>query len=132
MNRLNDKIAVITGAARGIGEAIASAFVEEGAEVLVTDIGEEAGRRTADRLGTVFAALDVREEAHWERVVGGLDREANMAAFVKDTPMRRFGEPAEVAAVAVLLASEEATYMSGAELNIDGGILAGSAAAPEA
>ena len=260
MNRLSDKTAVITGAARGIGEAIASAFIEEGAEVLVTDIDEEAGRRTADRLGATFEILDVREEAHWEHVFGGLDRldvlvnnagitgfesgsvphdpehaslddwravhrtnldgvflgckhairlmrrtgsgsiinlssrsglvgipaagayasskaavrnhtksvalycaeqgldircnsihpaailtpmwepmlgdgpdrEANMAAFVRDTPMRRFGEPAEVAAVAVLLASDEANYMTGAELNIDGGILAGSAAAPDA
>ena len=54
-----------------------------------------------------------------------------MAALVQDTPMRRFGEPAEVAAIAVLLASGETSYMTGAELNIDGGILAGSTAAPE-
>ena len=44
--------------------------------------------------------------------------------------MQRFGRAEEVAALAVLLASDEATYMTGAELNIDGGILAGSAAAP--
>ena len=62
----------------------------------------------------------------------GPDREARMAAFVADTPMRRFGTPDEVAAVAVLLASDEAAYMTGAELNVDGGLLAGSAAAPKA
>ncbi|WP_425352700.1 SDR family oxidoreductase [Agrobacterium bohemicum] len=44
--------------------------------------------------------------------------------------MQRFGKPEEVAALAVLLGSDEATYMTGAELTIDGGILAGSAAAP--
>jgi NAD(P)-dependent dehydrogenase (short-subunit alcohol dehydrogenase family) len=67
----------------------------------------------------------------WEPMLGhGPDRAANMAAFVADTPQRRFGRPEEVAALAVLLASDEAAYMTGAELNIDGGILAGSAAAP--
>ncbi len=53
-----------------------------------------------------------------------------MASFVADTPLRRFGRPEEVAALAVLLASDEARYMTGAELTIDGGLLAGSAAAP--
>ena len=53
-----------------------------------------------------------------------------MAALVQDTPLRRFGFLDEVAAIAVLLASDEATYITGAELNIDGGLLAGSAASP--
>jgi len=51
---------------------------------------------------------------------------------VKDTPLQRFGEPSEVAALAVLLASDEAACITGAELTIDGGILAGSAASPGA
>ena len=68
----------------------------------------------------------------WEPMLGtGPDREARMAAFVADTPLRRFGDPDEVAALAVMLASNEAAYMTGAELNIDGGLLAGSAAAPK-
>jgi len=67
----------------------------------------------------------------WEPMLGeGKDRAARMEAFVKDTPLQRFGAPEEVAALALLLASDEATYITGAELNIDGGILAGSAAAP--
>ncbi len=67
----------------------------------------------------------------WEPMLGdGTDREARMAAFVADTPMRRFGTVEEVAAIALLLASDEAAYMTGAELTIDGGLLAGSAAAP--
>lgn len=67
----------------------------------------------------------------WEPLLGtGVDRAKRMAAFVADTPMKRFGEPAEVAAIAVLLASDAARYMTGAELNIDGGILAGSSASP--
>lgn len=65
----------------------------------------------------------------WEAMLGtGEDREARMAAFVADTPLRRFGTVEEVAAVAVMLASDEAGYVTGAEFNIDGGLLAGSAA----
>ena len=67
----------------------------------------------------------------WEPMLGdGPDREVRMAALVSDTPLRRFGRPEEVAALAVLLASDEATYITGSELTIDGGLLAGSAASP--
>lgn len=68
----------------------------------------------------------------WEPMLGdGPDREARMAALVADTPMRRFGTPEEVAALAVLLASDEAAYMTGTELTMDGGLLAGSAVRPK-
>ena len=68
----------------------------------------------------------------WEPMLGnGPDREERMAKLVTDTPAKRFGKPEEVAAVAVMLASDEAAYMTGAELNIDGGLLAGSVATPE-
>jgi hypothetical protein len=59
------------------------------------------------------------------------DREAALAAMVADTPLRRFGRTDEVAALAVLLASDEATYITGSEMDIDGGLLAGSAASPK-
>ena len=264
MGRLKDRIAIVTGAARGIGAAVAAAFAAEGAIVWVTDIDEAGGRAVAAALGAPhrFAHLDVRLEADWERVVGatvvaygrldilvnnagitgfeagvvahdpehasladwravhatnldgvflgckhairamrpagqgaivnissrsglvgipaaaayaaskaavrnhtktvalwcagqglaircnsihpaavltpmwepmlgdGPDRAARMAAFVADTPLRRFGRPEEVAALCVLAASDEATYMTGAELVIDGGLLAGTAASP--
>lgn len=67
----------------------------------------------------------------WEPMLGsGPDRDANMQALVADTPLKRFGMPDEVAAIAMMLASDEATYVTGAEFNIDGGLLAGSAASP--
>jgi NAD(P)-dependent dehydrogenase (short-subunit alcohol dehydrogenase family) len=67
----------------------------------------------------------------WEPMLGdGPDRAGRAAALVADTPLRRFGEVEEVAALTVLLASDEARYMTGSELTIDGGILAGSAASP--
>ena len=49
-----------------------------------------------------------------------------MKELVRDTPLRRFGTPDEVEAVALLLATDDVSYMTGAELSIDGGILAGS------
>ena len=263
MSRLANKVALITGAARGIGAAISRAFVGNDAFVYVTDINDELGRSTARELGTnaTYLHLDVREEsdwrlamsqvleekgkidvvvnnagitgfesgpvAHdpehatlqdwhevhrtnldggfsaeechhcyaanwagsiinissrsglvgipaaaayasskaavrnhtktvalycaqenlnircnsihpaailtpmWEPMLGdGPQRETRMQAFVRDTPLRRFGLAEEVAAIAVLLASDEARYMTGAELVIDGGILAGSTGTP--
>jgi len=51
-------------------------------------------------------------------------------ALTAGTPMRRFGSVDEAANLGVLLASDEAAYMTGSELTIDGGILAGSATTP--
>lgn len=68
----------------------------------------------------------------WDAMLGeGPDRAAKEAAMVADTPLKRFGHVEEVAALAVLLAGDEATYITGSELDIDGGLLAGSAAAPK-
>jgi NAD(P)-dependent dehydrogenase (short-subunit alcohol dehydrogenase family) len=53
-----------------------------------------------------------------------------MAALVADTPLKRFGTVDEVAGVAAMLASDEASYVTGTEVTIDGGLLAGSAATP--
>lgn len=264
MARLDGKVALITGAARGIGEAIARSFLREGADVYLTDIAADTGEALARDLGNgaIFRRLDVRNEqdwaavtaevissrgrldvvvnnagitgfeagvvAHdpenvsledwravhrtnldgvflgckyairamrplqtgsiinissrsglvgipgaaayasskaavrnhtktvalwcaqqglaircnsihpaailtpiWEPMLGeGAERDVRMAALVKDTPLRRFGMPDEVAAVATLLASDEAPYITGSEINIDGGLLAGSAATP--
>jgi NAD(P)-dependent dehydrogenase (short-subunit alcohol dehydrogenase family) len=67
----------------------------------------------------------------WEPLLGPEPgRAARMAAYVADTPLRRFGLPEEVAAVAVMLASDEAAYITGTEITIDGGILAGSSVPP--
>ncbi|MBX7501926.1 SDR family oxidoreductase [Qipengyuania sp. YG27] len=67
----------------------------------------------------------------WEPMLGdGPDREAKMARLVADTPLKRFGTVKEVAALCVFLASPESAYMTGAELTLDGGLLAGSAASP--
>lgn len=68
MQRLTNKSCVVTGAARGIGRAIAERFIAEGADVILTDIDGDAGRAAADAIGARFEPLDVREEAHWARL----------------------------------------------------------------
>lgn len=265
MNRLSNKIALVTGAAQGIGEAIVRAFIDEGAFVFITDIKQEQGIALAKELGssTQFETLDVRiendwddaiskviedkgkldilvnnagitgfeeemiihdpehakledwEAVHrtnlngtflgckygiqamrktgsgsiinissrsglvgipraaayasskaairnhtksvalycaeeglnircnsihpaaimtpiWEPMIGsGPDREKRIKELVKNTPMKRFGKPEEVAALAILLASDESAYLTGSEITIDGGLLAGSVASPK-
>jgi NAD(P)-dependent dehydrogenase (short-subunit alcohol dehydrogenase family) len=259
MNRLEKKTALVTGAARGIGEAIARAFVAEGATVWATDIDEARGRTSAATIGARFLALDVRDEARWAEVIGkigsldilvnnaaisgfqdgpvpndpentsleqwravhavnldgtflgckyairamraraagsiinlssrsgligvpgaapyasskagvrnhsksvamycaqqglaircnsihpalietpmwddmlgapGPGRDERLAALAAAMPVKRAGTVEEVAAMAVYLASDESAFVTGSEFNIDGGILAGSAASP--
>ena len=68
----------------------------------------------------------------WEPMLGdGPDRAERMRSFVQDVPLARFGTPEEVAAAVSHLASDDAAYTTGAELVIDGGILAGAAASPK-
>lgn len=68
MQRLNDKICVVTGAARGIGRAIAERFIAEGADVILTDIDNDTGQAVARAIGGRFEPLDVREEVDWARL----------------------------------------------------------------
>lgn len=91
MKLLDNKIALVTGAAKGIGAAIAEAFVRDGAFVFATDIDIEAVGALADRLGDHAEALelDVREPDHWARAeavvrerFGGLDILVNNAGII--------------------------------------------------
>ncbi|AMN47249.1 3-alpha-hydroxysteroid dehydrogenase [Steroidobacter denitrificans] len=81
MRRLEGKIAIVTGAVRGIGASVARLFVQEGAAVMLTDMRDELGSALAAELGSqaAYTHLDVGEEAEW--------------AAVLELTHRRFGAP---------------------------------------
>jgi 3alpha(or 20beta)-hydroxysteroid dehydrogenase len=71
MNRLSDKVALVSGAAIGLGAAMARAFIGQGGKVVIGDIREEEGRATAKELGSsaVFVKLDVALAGDWTSAV---------------------------------------------------------------
>ena len=75
MGRLEGKIAIITGAAQGMGAAHVRAFVTEGAKVLITDVNAAACEALAGELGdaTRAHALDVTDEAGWQAAVAAAE-----------------------------------------------------------
>jgi len=81
---LKNKTALVTGAASGIGTALAETFIQAGATVWVADRNEAAGRAEAERIGGKFLALDVASEdecAKAAETVGPLDILANVAGI---------------------------------------------------
>ena len=75
--RLEGKIALITGAARGLGEADAKLFARHGAKVILADVDEETGQHVALEIGdhASFVRLDVTDEDNWRKVVDAIEQE---------------------------------------------------------
>lgn len=73
--RLDGRVAIVTGAASGMGAAEAALFIEEGAKVLLCDVSAEAGETLADNLGpnAEFRYLDVAEEDSWRELIDHID-----------------------------------------------------------
>lgn len=71
MKRLAGKVAIITGAAQGMGAAHARAFVKEGAKVVLTDLNDDKGQALALELGanSLFIKQDVTSKEDWDRVI---------------------------------------------------------------
>jgi len=75
MGRLDGKIALITGGARGQGEAEGQRFMEEGAEVYLTDVLIEQGQAAAAAIGATFIEHDVTDSHAWSRAIERIEKE---------------------------------------------------------
>ena len=92
MGRVSGKVAIVTGAAKGLGEADARLLATEGAKVVLTDVDEANGARVAAEIGSSarFVRQDVRDEAAWQALIadvmareGRLDILVNNAGVVE-------------------------------------------------
>jgi 3alpha(or 20beta)-hydroxysteroid dehydrogenase len=98
-NRLRDKVALITGGARGMGEAAARRLHAEGAKVVLADILEAEGKSVADELGEAarFVRLDVTNPEQWAEAVAFAEREfGRLDVLVNNAGILSFGALTEV------------------------------------
>ena len=72
--RLENKVAIITGAAMGLGAADAELFASEGAKVVLTDIAEKEGQELADKLNGTFFHHDVTDEDRWIEIINETEK----------------------------------------------------------
>lgn len=121
--RLENRIALITGGATGIGRAITLRFAQEGARVVVADINEPGGQKTAGESGGHFIRCDVSSNSDCEQAVratgdwfGGLHILVNCAAFL--------GGYHDVGAM------DPADWRQGLSVSLDGVFYASHAAVP--
>lgn len=99
MKRLDGKVAVVTGAGRGLGAAIATRFAQEGARVLLADIDEKAVQATAGELRQLGVRADVSQRSEVERMIttatetlGPVDILVNNAGIYRNTPLQQLTE----------------------------------------
>ncbi|WP_407709503.1 SDR family oxidoreductase [Arthrobacter nitrophenolicus] len=84
MERVIDKVALVTGGARGIGAAVAARLHGEGARVVIADVLDGEGKETAERLGSgaLYVHLDVTSPQEWEAAVKAAVEALNNAGIV--------------------------------------------------
>jgi D-sorbitol dehydrogenase (acceptor) len=97
--KLKDKVALITGGARGIGRAIAERYIEEGARVVVADLLLDQARQTADEIGAEAVGVDVSQLASIQEMaaavaarVGDVDILVNGAGVFNMAPLAEITE----------------------------------------
>jgi 3alpha(or 20beta)-hydroxysteroid dehydrogenase len=115
MGKLDGRVVLITGAARGQGEQEARLFVEEGARVVVADVLDDQGEALAKEIGAHYVHLDVSQEDDWAAAVrsaraayGRIDGLVNNAGILRfnelvDTPLAEFMRIVQVNQVGVFL-----------------------------
>jgi len=102
MGRVDNKIALVTGGGAGIGQAIARLLGSEGAKV---------------RINSVHPSIIDTQMADY----GAKERGKSKEELGKMYPLGRIGKPSDVAYAVLFLASDEASFITGSELVIDGG-----------
>ncbi|MFI2203857.1 SDR family NAD(P)-dependent oxidoreductase [Streptomyces sp. NPDC020192] len=115
MGKLDGRVVVITGAARGQGEQEARLFRAEGARVVVADVLDEQGKALAEEIGALYVHLDVSQEDGWREAVaeirqayGRVDGLVNNAGILRfnalvDTPLDEFMQVVQVNQVGCFL-----------------------------
>ncbi len=109
MEKLQGKVAIVTGASKGIGAGIAKAFAAAGAEVIVNYAGSKEG---ADLVVSEIMENGGRAAA----IQANVSKEADVKRF-------RIGQPEDIARAAVFLASDEAAWITGDTILVSGGLL---------
>lgn len=126
MGMLDSKVAIVTGAARGIGRAIAEAYVAQGASVVVSDVDEEAGQATAKEIAKhgrcVFVACDVGDRLQVKNLMA-----AAASAFTGDIDI--LVNNAGIIHGADFLDLSEADFDRVLRVNLKGAFLCGQQAA---
>ena len=106
MERLAGRVALITGAASGIGKATAERLAAEGAAVMITDIDDDGGKAVAVELGALgrpaaYVHLDVASEQEWQRAVeGAVEHFGRLDVLVNNAGVRGEPEPIEETSLA--------------------------------
>ena len=96
MGRVSGKIAIITGAAKGLGAADARRLADEGAAVILADVDDAAGNSLADEigLGAEYHHLDVRSESEWAALIADVViRHGGLHILVNNAGVVEFGDP---------------------------------------
>ena len=129
---IKDRVALVTGGASGIGRATAAALKQRGARVVIADIDQSGGEKTAAELEVEFQFLDVRDTVAWEELVnrlveahGGLDIAHLNAGLL--TP--RAGGVGSLTDPFDLLEMKDDDYRRVTAINIDGVVLGARAVA---
>lgn len=97
--RLDQKVAIVTGGARGMGAATVRAFASEGATVVIADRLTQEGQELADELGarTWYASLDVTDEQAWQDLTSAtLERYGRIDALVNNAGVLAFAPITEI------------------------------------
>jgi 3(or 17)beta-hydroxysteroid dehydrogenase len=105
MSRLRDKSILITGAAGGIGSAIAKAIVREGGRAILSDVADKPG---------MDHALDVTSEENWQRVIGDIGKDGKLDGLVN---------AAGIAPIGTVEGTDYALWRKVMAVNLDGTFL---------